>query len=396
MVLAVGEAPQRGRWYWVNTAAPEQNPWGSLNWWKDDDDAVFLGMGEVQKYGWVNGSSQLCSSPAFVCLQYFSAELPGYGGVTFTGGSDPPVSMIQDSGDHWHCNYTHGAYSYRIDAEPGTQSPGCMSFAITDQNGLKIYQQPFDLNHGTHTYRFFSYSGVPAAFPAQTNLLTLIPGFTPPSVYTHGWKKANTASSLTVTWPVSLPSGMPVLYLVYQHGTDVSGGTLGTPPVLSGGSVLLGSSDFRLTLIYAPSVGPGTTTVFPISNAADICWVSAYAIAGSFMGLLDTHNVLVNQPTTLNPSITCATPTVTPGIQGYGIMTWRTALTSGTVPTPNTYTIMDTNNGPDASNVVGGTPLFEGAGLASGGQKYSSSPFAGATCHTITSEKFNAMFFNCH
>lgn len=380
----------------MSTAAQAESVYGSLIWWKDDASAVFPGIGEVQRYGWVDGSARLCSSPAFTCLQCPSVELPGYSGVLFMppgGGSYP---MVQDSGDHWHYAYPLAGDTFDVQLTCGSQQSGCTSFSLKGQAKAIVYQEPYLLDHSTHTYKFHTYTNVPGAWPGGDTLFQLVPGFTPPDIFTHGWHKANTAGSVTVTWPVSIPSGKSVLYLVFQHGVDISGGTLTTPPVLSGGTVLLGSSDFRITLIYAPTLAPGTTTVFPISSAADICWVSAYVISGTFAGVLDTHTVLVNQPTTLNPAITCPSPATSPGIQLYGIMTWRTALSSATVPVPNTYTIMDTNNGPDNSNVAGGTPLFEGAGLASGGQKYSSTPFTGATCHTVTSEKFNAMFANLH
>lgn len=302
--------------------------------------------------------------------------------------------MTNVSGDHWTLNYPLAGNTYDIELTCGSQQSGCTSMSIRGQSKAIIYQEPHSLDSTLHKYQFFSYDNLPDAYPSGFNYFTLLPGFTPPSVLYHAWAQGYLVSSLTLNWGSFVPDGYSMIYMVFQHGTDASGGTLADPPVFSGGSIKLASPTHRVTLIHVPSLPHGTTVTIPTSSASDITMVAGYVIAGTFTGTLQEHNQLQSQPATLNPAITLATPAHTPGIQTYGIWTWRAAPTSATVPAPNVFTIMDLNNGPGNANIVGGTPVYEGAGMCNGAGRTGTFPITNFNCHTISAEKFDAMCAN--
>lgn len=103
MVLTVGGPPVRGGWYFTSSVATTRHTYGSLNYWKGNADAVFPGVGEVQKYGWRNGSALPCLRGG----QCFSLQDPGYSTARLFDYLQPGgVAMIHSGGDTW--SFVHG------------------------------------------------------------------------------------------------------------------------------------------------------------------------------------------------------------------------------------------------------------------------------------------------
>ena len=85
----------------MNTPATTYSSYGSITWWKDDDDAVFPGVGEINHLSWRNGSALPCT-PTEPCLPLFSSNLPSYSSVSIQLPGDStwhPLTRV--SGDTW-------------------------------------------------------------------------------------------------------------------------------------------------------------------------------------------------------------------------------------------------------------------------------------------------------
>lgn len=387
-----------GGWYWVDNLAKCGSVYGSITWWKDNASAVFPGIGELNKGSWRDGSAITCSTPAFICLRCFSVELPGYTGATWALPSTSPAPLTLVSGDHWTGTLVQDDGTYQIGTNCGTEQSGCQSVSIRSPSGAQICCVPIALNSTTHTYTYQTYPDVPGFWPGGVLTIQLAAPPSPPTVYASFFRFAQNVASITGTWSIPLPSSMPVIYSVIQFGTDVSGGALTDPGVLSGATKLLTTTSHRMTLFSHPGVAAGATLTIPTVSAADLTWVSAAAISGSFSNIFDEHQVIENGTSTPTPAMTVTSPAHTPGIQIYHLFQRRAAGTSGTVNPAGSWTGGDANFGPNAQSVVGGTPIFEQGSVMGAVKRYATGvpPWSSVTANFLHANGWDGQWANFH
>lgn len=375
--------------------APDASNWGSLRWWKDDDDAVFPGTGEVSIGRWRDGSALPCST----CAPCFHTDLPTYNQVSVRFGLTGAFhTMTHGSGDFWSVSLTGpgtGPPTILLSTDCGLSVAGCQGLKLQVTSGgggpgkLAFFQ-----GVSAHLYTYWTEPDGP--YPGGYVQILIAAVVLTPSFRQLGQTSASNVNSLTASFPVATLAGNALIAIAHQFGVTTSGTPLGTVTVSSGFTLNSAGSNKRIFSAQktgAASVS-GVTVGFP--STPDNCCLQIFEI--NTPGGVTISQITLQELAgpLLFPNV--GTPT-TPGVAGMLIATccvFRQASTPPPIPTLTDPSISGASHCVSRTAADGTNPpsnMFRCNGLIA---PWSSSTPMNTTFTSSISEQYNGIVMFIH
>lgn len=240
---------------------------GSMRWWKDDDDAAFTGIGEVSVGKWVNGAAIPCQQlvPPAPCLSavrqnYDICEFSIDGGTTWITGT---LNAL----DNYYCSVTIGGVLWDLLTQCGLVTTGTQGLQVQLHSNPSVqakYQTSGNTTGYPATWSYSTVAGSPAGWPGTTVIVrTRCSGSLIYQTTLHGAG----AAGATFTSPGAFRAGDSAVVFVVQYNGGSGYGPLTTPAILPSVTPFFSATSKQLFGYLIPNIASAiSVTISGLAN----------------------------------------------------------------------------------------------------------------------------------